>query len=137
MTGNRGSALLETLIASVILVSGLVSVACIFSVTTSVSVRNQQRTTATLLIYDKMEQLRYSEPSSGGGLNPSYPIAGFMDYVRIGSDGEMTVSTSDTQATYIRLWQVQSAENPTITIAVFAGIGSTVPLELARATGPR
>jgi hypothetical protein len=137
MDWNRGSALIETLVAAVILVSGLVAVASIFSVTTAVNVRNQQRTTATLLLYDKMEQLQVTGAMAGGSLDPMNPATGFMDYVRIASDGTIVLGSTDPGPAYLRLWQVQDVGNPTITIAVFAGIGTTTPLELVRATGPR
>src|SRR4026209_1697425 len=94
MVWDRGSALIETLVASVILVSGLVSLASIFSVTTTVNFRNQQRTTATLLLYDKMEQLRAASSPPGGSLDPRNPVAGFMDYVRIANDGTMILGTA-------------------------------------------
>jgi len=137
MDSNRGSSLIETLVAAVILVSGLVAVASIFSITTGVNLRNQQRTTATLLLYDKMEQLRTTGSPAGGSLDPLNPLEGFMDYVRVGSDGTLITSSADSGPAYHRLWQVQDSGNPTITIAVFAGIGATTPLELVRATGPR
>ncbi len=107
MEWNRGSALIETLVAAVILVSGLTAVASIFSVTTSVNLRNQQRTTATLLLYDKMEQLRTTGSPAGGSLDPMNPMAGFMDYVRIDSDGTLITSSTDSGSAYLRLWQVQ------------------------------
>lgn len=137
MAWNRGSSLIETVVASAILVSGLVAVASIFSVTTGTSLRNQQRTTATLLLYDKMEQLQMMGSPAGGSLDSLNPMAGFMDYIRINSDGTMTVSSIELVPAYLRLWQIQDSENPTITIAVFAGIGAAAPVELARATGPR
>jgi hypothetical protein len=59
-----------------------------------------------------------------------------MDYVRIDSDGTIVATATDSGSGYLRLWQVQYAGNPAITIAVFAGIGATTPLELARAAGP-
>jgi Tfp pilus assembly protein PilV len=137
MEWNRGSALIETLVAAVILVSGLVAIASIFSVTTALTVRNQQRTTATLLLYDKMEELRAVGSPAGGSLDPANPMQGFMEYVGIASDGTIVSSTSDFASAYLRLWQVQDVGNPSITIAVFAGIGKSMPLELIRATGPR
>jgi Tfp pilus assembly protein PilV len=137
MEWNRGSALIETLIAAVILVSGLVAVASIFSVTTGVNLRNRQRTAATLLLYDKMEQLRTTGSPAGGSLDPLNPVAGFMEYVRMDIDGTIVASTTDSGSAYLRLWQVQGLANPSITIAVFAGIGAATPLELVRGSGPR
>ena len=137
MKRNRGSALLETLIALFILVSGLVSVASMFSVTTGVSFRNRQRSTATMLLYEKMEELRSSGPPPGGSLDSKHPESGFVDYVRFATDGRILVSRDDPGVAYQRVWQVQDVGSPIITIAVFAGIGPALPIELARATGPR
>jgi Tfp pilus assembly protein PilV len=123
MAPTRGYALLETLFASMILATGLVSVASIFSVTVKVNVRNQQRTAATLLLSDKMEQLRSAPSAVGGGLDPSQPVSGFVEYVQVAGDG----------ATFIRLWQVQD-EPRTATVVVLGKIGAAPPLELARAT---
>jgi hypothetical protein len=92
---------------------------------------------ATLLLYDKMEQLQGTESPAGGSLNPANPTAGFMDYVRIANDGAIVTSSADSGSAYLRLWQVQDTGTPAITIAVFAGIGATSPQELLRATGPR
>lgn len=122
MESNRGAALIETLVASVILVSGVVAVASIFSFTTGANLRNQQRTTATMLLYDKMEQLRAEGAPVGGSLDPLNPIANFSDNPGID---------------LLRVWQVQDSGTPSISVAVFASIGPTPPLELARATGPR
>ena len=137
MESNRGSALVESLVAAVILVSGLVTVASIFSVSTEVNFRNRQRTTATLLLYDKMEQLQETKPATGGSLDPMNPTPGFMDYVRIANDGTIVNVGSNSESTYVRLWEVQDDGSPVITIAVFAAPGATTPLELIRATGPR
>lgn len=137
MTLNRGSALIESLIAAIILVSGLVAIASIFSITTGVQFRNQKRTMATLLLYDKMEQLQGASAAAGGSLDPMNPAEGFMDYVRVASDGQIVPASGNSGSAYLRLWQVQDAGNPAITIAVFEGLGATSPLELIRATGPR
>jgi len=137
MEWNRGSALIETLVAAVILVSGVVAVVSIFSVTTGMNLRNRQRTTATLLLYDKMEQLRTTGSPAGGSLDPSNPMAGFMEYVRIDIDGTVVAATPDSGSAYLRLWQVQDPGNPSITISIFAVIGASTPLELARGSGPR
>jgi Tfp pilus assembly protein PilV len=137
MVSNRGTALIESLVAAVILVSGIVAVASIFSVTTGTHFRNQQRTTATLLLYDKMEELQGTNAAAGGSLDPMNPEAGFMDDVRVASDGTIVPGSADSGSSYRRLWQIQDAGNPSITIAVFAGLGAAAPLELMRATGPR
>jgi len=122
MNSNRGAALIETLVASVILVSGVVAVASIFSFTTGANLRNRQGTTATMLLYDKMEQLRTMGSPAGGSLDPANPTLDFSD---------------NPGGSFLRVWQVQDSGIPSITVAVFASIGSAPPLELARGTGPR
>jgi hypothetical protein len=64
-------------------------------------------------------------------------MAGFMEYVRIDIDGTVVSATTDSGSAYLRLWQVQDLGNPSITIAIFAGIGAATPLELVRGSGPR
>jgi Tfp pilus assembly protein PilV len=134
MPHPRGYALMETLLASIILASGLVSVASIFSVTVNVNLRNRQRTTATLLLHNKMEQLQATGSAAGGGLNPSDPVAGYVEYVRIADDGTTIVDNTDRESPYLCLWQVQSSVLPAATIEVFGRIGAAAPVELARAT---
>lgn len=124
--GNRGYALLETLFASVILATGIVGVASMFSAGTRAGIRNEQRTTATLLLYDKMEQLRSAGPlPAGGGLDSLHPISGFSE----------TLPMANAQAAFLRLWQVQGATPQTITVVVYESRSGKPPLELARATG--
>ena len=141
MAWNRGYALIETLLASAILVSGIVGVASVFTVTTGVSIRNQQRTVATLLLYDKMEQLR-STPigdaawMAGGALKPGSPAAGYFDYVTITTDAIVISSTTDTTFPYMRMWQIAGAEPRSLTVIVYvqrAGL-TRRRLELIRAT---
>jgi len=123
---NRGYALIETLFATVLLVSGLVHLATLFSFTEGISVRNRQRTLATLFVYNKMEQLQEVPSPFGGSLDPLRPEPGFMD--------TPSVDNSPPPSAYLRLWEVQSADPHRTTIVVFARIGTSSHLELARAT---
>jgi type II secretory pathway pseudopilin PulG len=134
MSHNRGYALIETLLGTIILASGLVSVASLFSVSTTVNIRNRQLTAAALLVYDKMEQLHTDGLSAGGALDPSHPVTGFMEYVHVAADGTVIVDNINSPAAYLRLWEVDTSAPSTVTVAVYAGIGRAAPLELARAT---
>src|SRR5437016_12263205 len=58
MRDHLGFTLIETLIATLVLVSGLVAVAAIFLYSVDTGLRNQRRTAATALLYEKMEQFR-------------------------------------------------------------------------------
>src|SRR5438128_1130658 len=54
----RGFTLLETLMTTGILAVGLVGVAAIFSYSARANLNTRHRTTATMLLYDKMEQFK-------------------------------------------------------------------------------
>jgi len=134
---NRGYSLIETLLATILLVSGIIHLATLFSFSEGIRFRNRQRTAAVLLVYNKMEELRQSVPQLGGGLDALHPVPGFFDSIDIDVDGTVTVSNSDSQRAYLRMWQVQPSETPLVTIVVYARIGSSRPLELARASAFR
>jgi prepilin-type N-terminal cleavage/methylation domain-containing protein len=90
----RGFTLIETLITTAVLVSGLVAVAMLFSYTARTTLNNQERTTATLLLYDKMEELKSSKITSGG---------------------------SDDIDSFRRVWQVESTYPLKVTVIVYFG----------------
>lgn len=120
---SRGFTLLEVLIASMILavvamgILGLFSVAVLRNTTAG-----DHGTRVTEYAQDKMEQLMalsFSDAasdtttyptaatgghglSSGGGLTSTSPVTGYVDYIKY--DG--TPSASNTNAAYIRMWQV-------------------------------
>ena len=109
----RGFTLLETLITTAILASGLTAVALMFSYTASANVNNQQRTTAALLLYEKLEEFRSSatfDPiwTSGGGLDPSVPVIGYSDRVVLGN------------SSYLRVWEIEDAPLKNVTLVVYA-----------------
>ena len=136
-----GFTLIETLIATVVLVSGMVAVAGMFAYSAQTALNNQRRTSAAALLYEKMEQFR-STPSSdsmwspGGSLNPTFPAAGYFDDVILDATGSLNSSTTDPSAPFIRVWQVLPTVPRSVTIAVYAlKPGSTRrALELVRAT---
>jgi len=131
---NRGYALIETLLATILLVSGIIHLATLFSFSEGIRFRNRQRTAAVLLVYNKMEELKQSVPQFGGGLDSVHPVPGYFDSIDIDLDGTVTVSHSTSQGGYLRMWQVQPSETPLVTIVVYARIGSSHSLELARAS---
>ena len=55
---NRGFSLIETLIATLILLTGVAGVASIFSFSARTNLYNEQRTTATTLLCEKMEHFK-------------------------------------------------------------------------------
>lgn len=136
---ERGFTLIETLVATGILVSGLVAVAYLFTFSIRTNMMTEQQTSATLLLSNKMEELRgtsFSSLTVGGGLDASSPTTSYWDYVSISTSGAITSDTSTTDATYLRLWQVAGTNTKVVSVVVYtqnAGIGMQ-QMELARAS---
>jgi type II secretory pathway pseudopilin PulG len=136
----RGFTLLETVFTTAILVTGLVAVAAVFTYSARANITSQQRTAATVLLYEKMEQFKSTSVSSpiwnaGGGLSPAAPAPGYFDYVEIDSSGGVTTSTTDSSLPYVRVWQITGGVPRRVTVAVYAlraGVSGR-PLELIRA----
>ncbi len=128
---SNGFTLLETVIATAILITASVAIASLFAFSTRSNLTNGERTVASILVADKIEQLKSLplsavEWSAGGGLNPTSPIPGFSDFVQPANES----------APYLRLWQITGNRSRTVTVAVFArehGSG-LAPIELVRAT---
>ncbi|HYR82798.1 MAG TPA: prepilin-type N-terminal cleavage/methylation domain-containing protein [Terriglobia bacterium] len=111
----RGFTLLETLMTTAILAVGLVGVAALFSYSARANLNTRQRTTATILLYDKMEQFK------------STPLD---DSLWAGAGG------SDEVPPYVRLWQITGTNPRRVTVIVVVENGGITgrPLELIRAT---
>jgi prepilin-type N-terminal cleavage/methylation domain-containing protein len=138
---RNGFTLIETLITTAILGLGLIAVASLFSYATGTNYTNGQRTSAMLLLYEKMETFR-STPitgslwTAGGGLNTAAPVSGYFDYASISTSGAVTVDTTSTGAPYLRVWQVTGTNPRTVTVIVCAQRAGLTGqrMELARAT---
>ena len=96
MSVNRGFTLIETLFTAVIVASGLVAIATIFSFAVRANISNRQMAVATSLVYDKMEELRWAASVS---------------------DGSDQVALNDT---YLRTWRIAGTDPPSITVTVYA-----------------
>ena len=108
---QSGFTLPETLIATALLVSGLASVAWVFTASIGANTQNRHRAVAVILANEKLEEfeaLPWSDPrwSAGGALDPASPAIGYSDVVIQGRD------------TYRRLWEITSPPHRSITIAV-------------------
>jgi Tfp pilus assembly protein PilV len=124
MHSNRGFTLVETLIATAVLVPGLAAVAMLLPYLTSSISSSRQTTAATMILTDKMEALRRlpltaSGLNAGGGLNPASPVSGYYDYVTVAPNGAVTTGTTSSPKAFLRLWQVAGTNPKTITIVVY------------------
>ena len=139
MSSNRGFSLPETLIATVVLVTGLLAVASLFSYSIRTNMYTEQMTTGILLANTKMEGLRATGMAgltAGGGLNSASPTANYFEYVSISTSGALTTDTVTTTAPYLTLWMISDANPVIITVAVYAQRGgvSGQMAELIRTT---
>jgi Tfp pilus assembly protein PilV len=125
MGSNRGFTLVETLIATGVLITGLVAVAQLFPYAIRSNASSRQTTTATMIVDDKLEALRAlpltdAALNAGGSLNPASPATGYYDYVTVASNGAVTVSASSSPTAYLRLWQVSGINPKAITVVIYA-----------------
>jgi Tfp pilus assembly protein PilV len=104
----RGFTLLETLITTAVLVFGLSALALMFTFTVRTNIDTRQRTTAVLLLNDKLEELR------------SLPLAvgTYVDYPTVANTA------------YIRQWQISETNPKSIDVAV---LNARTRTELVRA----
>ena len=149
---ERGSTMLETVVALVILTIGVMGVMGLLTVAVTQNWNQGDRSTRTTeYAQDKMEQLlalnftdgssnttvyptastggsglggTMSGSSSVGGVVSGSPVSQYVDYI----DSSGTLQTSSTNALYIRQWSIgtnASANLKTITVVVRAVISST------------
>jgi type II secretory pathway pseudopilin PulG len=131
-----GYALIESLLASVILATGLLVAVSVFCVSSAASFHNRQRTIALTLAREKMEELRHSTASGtlqvGGSIDPLHAVPGYREFIRIDATNPPSVGVSPSQATHLRLWEIRRAGLQTLTTAVFEWRSPRTPVELAR-----
>lgn len=148
---QKGSTLIETMVAAVILVIGVLTLAgTLASAANDNWNRGDRATRTTEYAEDKMEQLMalsFTDTASntavypptttggtgltaGGGVTSGSPISGYVDYVNDAGAQQ----TSATGATYVRQWSVSvnaAANLETITVMVSAldtyGLGGATP----------
>jgi hypothetical protein len=150
--GERGTTLLETVIALIILLIGVVATMGVLSIAVTQNWNQGDRSTRTTeYAQDKMEQLLalnfndgasntavYPTASTGGsglggtmsgnstvgGVTSGSPIAQYVDYI----DASGNLQTTSTGALYIRQWSIStntSANLKTITVVARAMISTT------------
>lgn len=140
MSSKRGFTLIETLVATLIMVTGLIAVAGLFSYSVRTNLFSEQVTTGVLLANSKMEEfrgvVRATDLATGGGLDVLSPTTNYFEYVSISEEGVVTADTVTSTAPFLRLWEI-SGDNPRrITVSIYAqnsGISGR-PIELVRTT---
>ncbi len=158
-TGERGSSLIEVMIASVVMLIGILPLVGVFSVAVATNAGQVDIGTRTALnAQDKMEQLMalsftdaasntavYPTAAAGGtgiggvmggsatvgGVNPAAPVASYVDYIT--SQG--VLQTTVTGAKYRRQWSISTDASGNLkTITVFVTVVSWAGPGLAPST---
>jgi len=110
---EQGTSLIEALVASLIMTTGVATMAQLFSLSIASNAAARRSTIATVLAEQKIEQLRVEAAVAGSAFPASPPSSldqstdGFVDH--LGVDGRV-VSTSTqppAQAIYTRRWSVE------------------------------
>ena len=121
---KRGFTLIETLIATGITLTALVSVAYMFAYSAQTNYLTEQRTKGILLATSKLEDLRSTSSISsltvGGGVDFASPTANYFEYVSILSSGAITTSTTAGVNPYLRMWEISGTNPRLITVSVYA-----------------
>jgi Tfp pilus assembly protein PilV len=117
MAGYKGFTLIETLITTLVLVTGLAAVAGLFSYAAQTNAQNRQRTAATALLNSKMEEIRSERALTTGQ---------FTEHVSIEPDGSV----------YRRISIVEPGTPQRVTVILYARQSNRggAYQELARAT---
>ena len=126
MANRRGFTLIETLITTLVLVTGLAAIAGLFSYGAQANFQNRQRTAAAVLLYSKMEEMRNANTLATGQ---------YTEYLSIQADGSVAGSTNG-RGPYLRVLNIESGDPQRVTVVVYARqLNRGNPyLELARAT---
>ena len=127
---SSGFTLIETVIATAILVVASTAVASLFVSSLETSLNNQERTTAGLLLSDKLEQFAVLPFSDIRWASGSY-----SEYVLIATDGSAVLS-KDPAAKYLRAWQISGTSTRTLTVIIYTNHSAVSgrQTELIRAT---
>src|SRR5213082_3466033 len=87
---SAGFTLIETVIATAILVAASVTVASLFVSSIRTNLDNRNRTIADLLLSDKIEELSVTPPSSS-----QWTAGDYLEYVAVDAEGLPIISATD------------------------------------------
>jgi prepilin-type N-terminal cleavage/methylation domain-containing protein len=127
---SSGFTLIETMIATAILVVASTAVASLFVSSLQTSLNNEDRTTAGLLLSDKLEQFAVIPFTDARWVAGSY-----SEYVSIGADGRAAIS-ADPTVKYLRAWTISGTSTRSLTVIIYTNHSpiSGRRTELIRAT---
>jgi|RhiMethySRZTD1v2_1073278.scaffolds.fasta_scaffold01273_13 Tfp pilus assembly protein PilV len=108
----HGSSLIEVLVATLVLVSGVLGMAQLFLVAAATNAASRDTTMAATLAAQKVEQLLSSELADEADLVEHLDARGAV---------VSTVSRPPPQAVYTRRWSVESLSADTVTVRVRVG----------------
>ncbi len=127
---SSGFTLLETVIAIAILVVASTAVASLFVSSLETSLNNQDRTTAGLLLSDKLEQFAVLPFT-----DIRWTSGDYSEYVSIAADGSAVISTNPS-VKFLRAWHISGTSTRMLTVIVYTNRSpvSGRQTELIRAT---
>jgi hypothetical protein len=110
--GEDGTTLIEVLVATLVLVSGILGIAQLFLVAAAANAAARDSTVAATLAAQKIEQLLSTDLSGGSGLVDHVDLWG-----RVVGTGESPPSS----AIYTRRWSIEPLSAETVAIRVRVG----------------
>ena len=109
MKERDGFTLIEALVTTLVLVTGLAAVAAAFSYSSITASRVVMETAAIALVSGKMEDLKMA---------PQLTPGSHSEYLNVADGGDIVSSESGT-ARYLRTWQITSGMPAQITVVVY------------------
>src|SRR5215475_2961235 len=109
-TFSSGFTLVETVIATAILIVASTAVASLFTTSLRINLNNRDHTAAELILSDKVEQLSVLPLTSSQWATGSY-----TEYVSVSDDGSLITSAGDSTLRFSRTWQISATQPKTLT----------------------
>ena len=123
MRANAGSTLVEVLVATLVLVTGVLGVAQLFLIAAATNAAARDTTIATTLAAQKVEQLLSTDLSEESGL---------IDHVDRWGQVVGTAESPPANAVYTRRWSIEPLSTETVVIRVRVGrsdrVGGSGPM---------
>lgn len=143
MRSQAGFSLLEAIVAIGLMAGALASLGQMVAISVAINRSARDRSDATVLAQQKMEQLLVESRSGGTGLSPSpggslaSNIDGWFDYVD--RSGQSLGGSEGLGSVYIRRWAIEPLpSSPTDTLVIHVLVATRLGLrQAASATRPR